>query len=131
MGIVALAFLAVETALTSGDNDVNSETDQLGCKVGQLFEFPFCISVLNDKVFSFDIAKLAQPLAKCFEPGRIEGRGGRDQNSYPGRFSPGCWAWAGRLSAKSKALSARPMIFLLHNLSQLTRYHRILPRAEK
>ena len=58
--------------------------DQFGCKVRQPFEFPFCISVLNDNVFSFDIAKLAQPLAKCFDPGRKEGRGGRDQNSYPG-----------------------------------------------
>ena len=58
--------------------------DQFGCKVRQPFEFPFRISVLNDNVFSFDIAKLAQPLAQCFDPGRIEGRGGRDQNSYPG-----------------------------------------------
>jgi len=27
---------------------------------------------------------LAQPLAKCFDPGRIQGRGGSDQNSYSG-----------------------------------------------
>ncbi len=84
MGIVALAFLAAKIAGAGGDDDVNFETDQLGCKVRQPFEFPFCISVLNDNVFSFDIAKLAQPLAKCFDPGRKEGRGGRDQNSYPG-----------------------------------------------
>ena len=84
MGIVALAFLAAKIARAGGDDDVNFETDQFGCKVRQPFEFPFCISVLNDNVFSFDIAKLAQPLAKCFDPGRIEGRGGRDQNSYPG-----------------------------------------------
>ena len=84
MGIVALAFLAAKIARAGGDDDVNFETDQLGCKVRQPFEFPFCISVLNDNVFSFDIAKLAQPLAKCFDPGRKEGRGGRDQNSYPG-----------------------------------------------
>ena len=85
MGIVALAFLAAKTAwLPDGDDDVNFETDQFGCKVRQPFEFPFCISVLNDNVFSFDIAKLAQPLAQCFDPGRKGGRGGRDQNSYPG-----------------------------------------------
>ena len=41
------------------------------------------ISPLNYNVFPFDIAKLAQPLAKCFDPGRIAGRGGPDQNSYP------------------------------------------------
>ena len=84
MGIVALAFLAAKIAGAGGDDDVNFETDQFGCKVRQPFEFPFCISVLNDNVFPFDIAKLAQPLAKCFDPGRKDGRGGRDQNSYPG-----------------------------------------------
>jgi hypothetical protein len=41
------------------------------------------MSVLDDNVFSFDIAKLAQPSAKCFDPGRKEGRGGPAQNSYP------------------------------------------------
>ncbi len=70
MGIVALAFLAAKIAGPDGDDDVNFETDQFGCKVRQPFEFPFCISVLNDNVFPFDIAKLAQPLAKCFDPGR-------------------------------------------------------------
>jgi hypothetical protein len=84
MGIVALAFLAAKIAGPGGDDDVNFETDQFGCKVRQPFEFPFRISVLNDNVFPFDIAKLAQPLAQCFDPGRIGGRGGRDQNSYPG-----------------------------------------------
>ena len=85
MGIVALAFLAAKrSAGAGGDDDVNFELDQFGCKVRQPFAFPFCISVLNDNVFSFDIAKLAQPLAKCFDPGRKEGRGGRAQNSYPG-----------------------------------------------
>ena len=84
MGIVALAFLAAKHPGLRGDDDVNFETDQLGCKVRQPFELPFRISVLNDNVFPFDIAKLAQPLAKCFDPGRIEGRGGPEQNSYPG-----------------------------------------------
>ena len=84
MGIVALAFLAAKIVGPAGDDDVNFETNQFGCKVRQPFEFPFCISVLNDNVFPFDIAKLAQPLAKCFDPGRLEGRGAPAQDSYPG-----------------------------------------------
>ena len=84
MGIVALAFLAAKTAELTVTMTLNFETDQLDCKLWQPFEFPFCISVLNDNVFPFDIAKLAQPLAKCFEPGRNVGRGGRGQKSYPG-----------------------------------------------
>ena len=84
MGIVALAFLAAKAVAAGGDDDINFETDQLGCKVRQPFEFPIRISVLNENVFSFDIAKLAQPLAQCFDPEQIGGRGARDQNSYPG-----------------------------------------------
>ena len=37
-----------------GNDDVHFETDQFGCKVRQPIESPFCISVLNDNVFSFD-----------------------------------------------------------------------------
>ena len=89
MGIVALAFLAAKVAAgAGGDDDVNFETDQFGCKVRQPFAFPFCISVLNDNVLSFDIAKLAQPLAKCFDPGRMTDAEAAAQNSYPGEFSP-------------------------------------------
>ena len=88
MGIVALAFLAAKIARAGGDDDVNFETDQFGCKVRQPFEFPFCISVLNDNVFPFDIAKLAQPLAKCFDPGRNE-RTRRPRSEFlSGEFSP-------------------------------------------
>ena len=102
MGIVALAFLAAKVALAgSGDDDVNFETDQFGCKVRQPFAFPFRISILNDNVFSFDIAKLAQPLAKCFDPGRIEGRGGPRSEFLSGEFSP-----AAAPQRKSKAQRA-------------------------
>ena len=88
MGIVALAFLAAKIARAGGDDDVNFETDQFGCKVRQPFEFPFRISVLNDNVFSFDVPKLAQPLAKCFDPGRI-GRTRRSGSEFlSGEFSP-------------------------------------------
>ena len=125
MGIVALAFLAAKIARAGGDDDVNFETDQFGCKVRQPFAFPFCISVLNDNVFSFDIAKLAQPLAKCFDPGRIEGRGGRDQNSYPGN-SRRLLRLGGEAKRKEHGAKRDANEFLLHNLSQLTRYHRIL-----
>src|SRR5204862_7116909 len=47
-----------------GDDQINFETDQFGGKVRQPVEFPFCISVLKENIFSFDIPKLAQPLAK-------------------------------------------------------------------
>jgi hypothetical protein len=86
MGIVALAFLAAKAAWVGAVTMTSTWRDQFGCKVRQPFEFSFRISVVNDNVFSFDIAKLAQPLAQCFDPGRIEGRGGRDQNSYPWDF---------------------------------------------
>ena len=84
MGIVAVAFIAARISRADGNDDVNFETDQFGCKVRQPIESPFGISVLNDNVFSFDIPKLAQPLTKCCDPKRNERRGGRDQKSYPG-----------------------------------------------
>ena len=89
MGIVAVAFLAAQNSPRGGgDDDVNFETDQFGCKVRQPFEFPVCISVLNDNVFSFDIAKLAQPSAKCFDLGRLDGRVGGRSEFLSGEFLP-------------------------------------------
>ena len=85
MGIVGLAFLAAKIAAgEKATMTVNFETNQFSCQVRQPFAFPFCISILNDNVFSFDIAKLTQPLAKCFDSWRNVGRGGPGQNSYPG-----------------------------------------------
>ena len=63
------------------DNEINFKTNQVGCKVRQPFEFPFCKSVLDDNIFPFDIAKLAQPLAECFETGY------RKQDAEPSRIS--------------------------------------------
>ena len=78
MGIVALAFLAAEVPPAGGDDDVNLETHQFGCEVRQPIEFPICIAKLNDDVFTFDIAELAQTAGgtpRCGR-GRVEGRGG-------------------------------------------------------
>src|SRR5215813_5099759 len=85
MGIVGLAFLAAKIAAGEKATMTSTfETDQFGCKVRQPFAFPVCIAVLNDNVFFFDVPKLTQPLAKCFDPGRNVGCGGPGQNSYPG-----------------------------------------------
>ena len=62
-----------------GEDNFNFETDQFGCKVKHPFEFPCRITVHDDIVFPFDIAKLAQPFRKALT-GPLDGRGRRDQN---------------------------------------------------
>jgi hypothetical protein len=52
---------------TGSQDQVNLVTDQLGCKVGQPLEFPLCISVLDQDVFSLHVPKLAQTLHERFK----------------------------------------------------------------
>ncbi len=45
-----------------GDNDINLEPYQFGGYFGASFALTFCGTVLNNKVLSFNIPKLAQTL---------------------------------------------------------------------
>jgi hypothetical protein len=55
--------------LPCGDNAVDLETNQLRRELRKSIYIPFCRSVLNDDVFTVDVAKLAQPLPEGFESG--------------------------------------------------------------
>ncbi len=65
-------------------------------------------SILNDEVFSLDVSMLAETLAQRLDAGHISGR---KPPMYPIRGTfVGCCAATGRLSAKSKAQSARRLM---------------------
>ena len=49
------------------NDDVYLETHQFGRKCGQVIEFSFCKSPLDDDVLPFDVPKLAEPLSKCID----------------------------------------------------------------
>jgi hypothetical protein len=49
---------------SSGDNQVNFQIDEFGSEGGESIEFLLCIAILDNNVFSFRIANLAQTLAE-------------------------------------------------------------------
>ena len=105
IGIVALAFLAADQSpgpvvtMTSTLSSTSS-----AARSGNRSGFP-CISVLNASVLSFDIAELAQPLAKCSN--RAEKKdsetGQPDKNPYPVNSCAWLLRRAGRREAKRQA----------------------------
>ena len=54
------------------------EPTNSAARAGRRSEFPVRRSPLDDKVFSFDVAKLAQAMAKRFTAGRVNRK--RDAN---------------------------------------------------
>jgi hypothetical protein len=50
------------------DQDVDGETDQLGCEVGEPLGLILRISPLDDEVLPLHVAQLVQPLQECLLP---------------------------------------------------------------
>ena len=57
-----------------GNDDLNVQMDQLGCDFGESILFSLRKPPLNDDVLTFNVAEIAEPLAKCLDarvgPGR-------------------------------------------------------------
>ena len=55
--------------ISRGNDAVHLETNQLRGEFRKSIYVPFCRSILNDNVFTFDVTKLAQSLVEGIEPG--------------------------------------------------------------
>src|SRR5216684_4954388 len=66
------------------DDDVNLETDQIGCELRQDVDFHLRISVFNDDVLSLNPSKVTEPFQECLVPERRVGAREGRQKSYPG-----------------------------------------------
>jgi hypothetical protein len=65
------------------NDDVNGETNQVRCEVGELISLPGP-AVLKDDVLSLNIAELVQTLPEYLKERRVGGRGAEQQKTYPG-----------------------------------------------
>src|SRR5262249_48634810 len=84
---------------------------QLISEIGQRLELPFRISVLDNNVFTFHVAKLMQTLLQCLDaPCRVEAEA-LTRIPMRGIFD-GCWASTTQHVATSREQRARTVIFL-------------------
>src|SRR5438093_13466692 len=91
---------------TTRDDDIHVETHQFGRKVGKPLCFALRISPVNNDVFPFHVAKLAQTLPERLHAVRYNCRRENLGILSGGTFFV-CCASAGKQSAKSTALSTR------------------------
>ena len=75
------------------DDDVNLETDEIGCEVREAIVSTLRIAVLDDDVLSLDPSEVAQTRRNACARARSGRRVWRSDNPIRGTFA-GCCAWA-------------------------------------
>ena len=68
------------------DDDVNLETDEIGCEVREAIASTLRIAVLDADVLSLDPSEVAETLPECLVPERGSGRREWREKSYPRDF---------------------------------------------
>ena len=75
---------SLSIAKNAGYDDVNLETDEIGCKVREAIAFTLRIAVLDADVLSLDPSEVAETQPERLMPGRGIGRREWREKSYPG-----------------------------------------------
>ena len=92
IGIVSVAcFAAIDAGVVWGDDHhVRLETDQLGCKFGQLPDPPACELELDGNVLPVEVTELAQPLPEGVDFRRGSGRAVKQETDPGNSAFPAC-----------------------------------------
>jgi hypothetical protein len=71
---------------SSSDDDVNLETDEIGCKLREAIASTLSIAVLDADVLALDPSEVAETEPECLVPERGIGRRKWREQSYPADF---------------------------------------------
>ena len=110
------SFLGSQSIGSNGsDDDVNLETDEIGCEVREAIASTLRIAVLDADVLSLDPSEVAETEPECLVPERGIGRREWREKSYPGDFCRRLRACCARPGERTSAKRDNQLATIVHS----------------